>query len=190
MDAQHIQIKVFADDAGKVRLTDFIPVFHKWIREKVSDELLIDVADYAHVPGGPGVLLIGHEANYSYDVGPTNRPGLLYRRKTKASGSNTERIVDALQHAFRACERLEADGVAGLRFSTKQIELVINDRLLAPNNDATAAELKKEFEAAWKRFDQGAVSVERTSADARDRLALTLTRSADARVSDLLKSAV
>lgn len=190
MDAQHIQIKVFADDPAKVKLTDFIPVFHKWIREKVSDELLIDVADYAHVPGGPGVLLIGHEANYSYDVGPGNRPGLLYRRKTKAGGNNVEKIADALAHAFRACERLESSGVAGLRFSTKQIELVVNDRLLGPNNDQTAAELKKDFESAWKRFDQGSVVVERTSVDARDRLTLTLTRGTEARISDLLKSAV
>ncbi len=190
MDAQHIQIKVFAAEAGRVKLTDFIPVFHKWIREKVSDELLIDVADYAHVPGGPGVLLIGHEGNYSYDVGPSNRPGLLYRRKTKAGGTNAEKIADALQRAFKACERLEGAGVAGLSFSTKQIELVINDRLMGPNEETAAAELKKDFESAWKRFDPGSVTIERTSKDPRDRLALLLTRSTDSPVGDLLKSAV
>ena len=42
-------------------------VFHQWIRDSVCPEMLIDVADYRHVPAGPGVMLIGHEANYSLD---------------------------------------------------------------------------------------------------------------------------
>ena len=43
-------------------------------------ELLIDVANYAHVPKGPGVVLIGHGSDYFMDEGE-GRLGLLYNRK-------------------------------------------------------------------------------------------------------------
>ena len=33
----------------------------------VPDHLLIDVADYAHVPNGPGTVLVAHEANIHID---------------------------------------------------------------------------------------------------------------------------
>lgn len=39
-------------------------VFHEWIRSSFLDDILVDVADYGHVAGGPGVILIGHRCNY------------------------------------------------------------------------------------------------------------------------------
>ena len=42
-------------------LEPLIPIFHGWIQDQVSEELLLDVADYRHVPAGPGVMLIGLE---------------------------------------------------------------------------------------------------------------------------------
>ena len=45
-----------------------ISVFHRWIREGCALEgLLIDVADYRHVPDGPGVLLIGLDRDRSIE---------------------------------------------------------------------------------------------------------------------------
>ena len=45
---------------ARFELADAVAVFHQWIRDGVCPEMLIDVADYRHVPAGPGVLLIGH----------------------------------------------------------------------------------------------------------------------------------
>ncbi len=42
-------LKVLAADAAEVEAEEFIPVFHRWITERVLPELLIDVADYSHV---------------------------------------------------------------------------------------------------------------------------------------------
>ena len=67
MNIDHVNVKVFAK--APVDLAAAIPVFHRWIQEGACEELLIDVADYRHVPAGPGVVLIGHEANYSLDCG-------------------------------------------------------------------------------------------------------------------------
>ena len=52
-----------------VELEEFIPVFHDWIQTQQLAELLIDVADYRHVPHGPGVVLVAHDAHYAMDLG-------------------------------------------------------------------------------------------------------------------------
>ena len=81
---QHVNVKIFAREAA-INLADATPVFHRWIQERVCEEVLIDVADYRHVPDGPGVLLIAHEANYSLDMAE-GRLGLLYNRKAAVGG--------------------------------------------------------------------------------------------------------
>src|SRR5690606_5668475 len=88
----------------------FVPVFHRWIRDDVLDELVIDVADYTHVPEGPGVVLVGHGSDYYVDLAE-NRPGLLYSRKRDLpEGANL--IDDALRRALNAVRLLEEE--AGL----------------------------------------------------------------------------
>src|SRR5688500_4494730 len=97
MDAQHINVKIYADSASAPDPAKIVLVFHKWIQENLCEELLIDVADYKHVPSGPGIMLIGHQANYSIDYGPENMPGMLYNRKTVEKGDNAEKIAFALK---------------------------------------------------------------------------------------------
>ena len=53
MNVQHVNVKIFAQAPVMVDLGDAIPVFHRWIQDKVGSELWIDVADYRHVPNGP-----------------------------------------------------------------------------------------------------------------------------------------
>ena len=78
---QQASVKLFLTDSSGLDLDSFIPVFHEWIREKrLPDHLLIDVADYRHVPNGPGVMIIAHEAHYGIDSG-NGEPGFLYTRK-------------------------------------------------------------------------------------------------------------
>ena len=48
---QHVNVKF--PSAGSIDLTQAIPVFHRWIQEQALPGLLIDVADYRHVPEGP-----------------------------------------------------------------------------------------------------------------------------------------
>jgi hypothetical protein len=144
---QHINVKVFVDNAADVHLEDAIPVFHQWIRDTVTPELLIDVADYLHVPQGPGILLIGHEANYRLDE-REGRVGLLYNRKAELDGDFQSRLEQAHTAALAACERLEKDPAFGgkLKFDRNAIEVFVNDRLLAPNTDETWHALKPELE--------------------------------------------
>ena len=76
-------------------LAPVIPVFHSWIQDQIFAELLLDVADYRHVHHGPGLMLIGHEADYSLDQ-TDGVLGLRYNRKAPLPGTNLERSLRQL----------------------------------------------------------------------------------------------
>ncbi len=135
MNLQHINVKLFVDGQLEVELERFVEVFHGWVAAQSMGELLIDVADYRHVPAGPAVALIGHEADYVLD-NAGNRMGLLYNRKAVCEGSNADKLSLSLTAAVSACERLEKE-LPGLKFDHNQFELTIADRALAPNSPET-----------------------------------------------------
>ncbi len=152
---QHINLKIFISDSAAIELADSVGVFHRWIRDTVCPEMLIDVADYRHVPAGPGVLLIGHEANYSFD-NRENRLGLLYNRKASLDGIGgfRARVAQAHAAALAACDRLEQEGPfrGKLKFDRNAMEVFVNDRLLAPNDDDTWQALRPELESYFSGF--------------------------------------
>jgi len=146
MELQHVNVKLLLRNTEEIDLEPLIPVFHGWIQEQGWDELLLDVADYRHVYAGPGVILIGHEANYSVD-NQGNRPGVRYNRKAALEGSNQDRLKQAAVAALKACRRFESDPRLNskFRFDGQRIELSINDRLLAPNKPETQEALQSEL---------------------------------------------
>jgi len=146
MEFQHVNVKLFVKNSQQVDLGALIPVFHNWIQNQASDELLLDVADYCHIRSGPGVILIGHEGNYSLD-NTDGRLGVRYNRKAPLAGTNQDRLVQAAQSALAACRRLETEpSLAGnVQFNGREIEVSINDRLLAPNTPETRAATDSEF---------------------------------------------
>jgi hypothetical protein len=143
---EHVRVKIFAREPAPADLGEAIPVFHRWIQDHAFPELLIDVADYRHVPNGPGVMLIGHEANYSLDQ-TKGRLGLLYSRK-QPGGEAQENLRQAYGAAVEACRRLEQEpAFAGkLQFDARDCEFSVNDRLLAPNQEETYRALRPEFD--------------------------------------------
>lgn len=144
IELQHINVKLFVKDPEKVDLEAVVPVFHTWIQGQIFDELLLDVADYSHVPDGPGIVLIGHEADYALD-NTDGRLGVRYNRKAPMPGNNRERLVQATRAALSAFGRLEQD--FNLHFNNREIEIVVNDRLLAPNSQATRKAAEPELKA-------------------------------------------
>jgi hypothetical protein len=151
---QHVNVKLLASAGEPDSLLDAaIPVFHRWIQAGALPELLIDVADYRHVPDGPGVILIGHEANYSLDCS-NGRLGLLYNRKSICGNAFEERLSLAYERAHDAARRLEREPeFAGrLSFDAHRCEVLINDRRLAPNNAETWALVRPELESFFRRL--------------------------------------
>ncbi|MEJ7606839.1 MAG: hypothetical protein WKF37_11360 [Bryobacteraceae bacterium] len=146
---QHINVKIFARENVAVKAHDAINVFHRWIQDGV-EESLFDVADYSHVPLGPGILLIGHDAFYSLDY-REGRLGFLYNRRTVMEGSTEDKIRHAYDSALRACRRLEQEPeFAGkLHFDEGNFEIFVNDRLVAPNEESTWTVLRPEVESVF-----------------------------------------
>ena len=146
MEFQHVNVKLFVKNAEQVDLEALVPAFHGWIQNQGSGELLLDVADYRHVPSGPGVVLIGHQGNYSLD-NAGGRLGVRYNRKAPVEGTNHDRLAQATQAALAAFRRLETEpSLAGsVQFNGREIEVFVNDRLLAPNTPETRAALDSKF---------------------------------------------
>jgi hypothetical protein len=146
MNAHKLQAKIFLDGSEPPALEPLVPVFHDWIKHHRLNEILVDVANYAHVPNGSGVGIIGHEANYFVDLSE-GRPGLLYSRKRQPPPPQ-ERLSDTFRHAFHAAILLEQEEALGrtLRFRTDELLFRINDRLLAPSSQATFEGVRSELE--------------------------------------------
>jgi len=187
MEPTKFQVKVYAKSKD-VDLEKLIPVFHEWIREKkISDELLIDVADYAHVPEGPGVVLIGHQSDYYLDMAD-DRPGLLYSRKRGYDGDFQGGIDDAFKRALGACKMLEEESGLGLEFATDELLFRVQDRLNAPNSDSTYEAYKPALEQTSSALFGGAASLERLGSP-RDPFAVRIETGSNGTVSDALSRA-
>jgi len=157
VELQHVNVKLLLRNPDAVELEALVPVFHSWIQEQAGKELLLDVASYAHVKDGPGILLIGHEADYSLDL-TDGRLGLRYNHKASLEGSNASHLDQATLSALRALERLQSDARLGgrIQFDGRGLELFINDRLLTPNNDETRQAADPELRAFLNRLLAGA----------------------------------
>ncbi len=143
MELQRLGFKLFLEDPSLLEIRKLIPVFHSWIQGQVfPDHLLVDVHDYTHIYGGPGVLLIAHEGNFSLDWAE-DRPGLFYYRKQPLDGSLQNRLKKILRPTLHACRLLEeSDSLGGIQFKTDEMLLVANDRLHAPNLEETFQQVR------------------------------------------------
>jgi len=170
-ELQRVGLKVFAVDGAALRPRELVPVFHRWIQQRaLSDQLLIDVADYEHVPEGPGVMLVAHGGNFSLDLGD-GRMGLVYTRKEPSPGTLIDRLRAVVRTTLAACSLLEGDAaLAGrLRFRGDELYLFANDRLRAPNTPATASALRSAVDDLVGRLYAGARCVVTPEPDPRER---------------------
>lgn len=185
MDVQHVNVKFFVANPEAVNLGDFLAVFNGWIQKRVTDDLLVDVADYRHVHAGPGIVLIGHEANYSLD-NTGNRLGLLYNRKAPLNGNTSDRLARAVRTALLACQRLEKENK--LKFNGQDVELLINDRLLAPNTAETLSALEPELKALFDKLYGGAKYTLARNPEPRERFTVNAKAEGSFSIEGLLKN--
>jgi hypothetical protein len=184
MLSERLQLKLFLEPSAHFELEALIPVFHRFIREQVVKELLIDVVDYSHVPGGPGVVLIGHSADY-YVGAMDGAFGLVYSLKRGGPLADA-RLEDSLRRVLNVARLLEQESGLKLRFKSGELSLRLTDRLNAPNDDATFASAKAEVEQLFGRVYGGSVAVARV-VEARGPLALGIKASSAPSLEALLE---
>ena len=109
---QKIAIKLHARAGTEFAPAELIPLLHGWIQKRSVEGTLIDVADYSHVPDGPGLMLIAHEGVYSFEAG-SGAPGLVYsNRRGLEDGDLGSRVKSSMRLALAACEQYGRDAEA------------------------------------------------------------------------------
>lgn len=173
MIAEKVSVKLFATQNVTAPLESYIPVFHRWIREeKFGGELLIDVADYTHVPRGIGVLLVGHGSDVAIDEGE-GRPGVMFCRK-RALPAGADLVTDAIRRALEAASLLDADPeVHGPKaFGKAEILIRFPDRLHLANDDASFEKVRSSVERALAEALPGAQFTLRREGELREPLTI------------------
>lgn len=119
-------------------LTPTIELFHRCIQRGLLAGLLLDVADYRHVPDGPGVLLVGHDVDHGVDD-----RGLVVTRKRSTDDAATQ-LQDALRAVLAAADVLDADPALDVELDRTRLEITVPDRSLG-DRDELAARLRDEL---------------------------------------------
>jgi hypothetical protein len=169
-------VKLYAKEPHGIRhdADTFVPIFHEWIRERGFDMVLFDVADYAHVPDGPGIMLVTHEAAFALDRSD-GRFGLFAQRRVPLEGDAIDAVATTLRQTLEVADGLERDPrLAGrLSFDRSVIRVEANDRLRVPNSDEGFAAFSGPVRDAVQRIlpDRGS-ELRRVENDPRDRLAV------------------
>jgi len=146
MKPRRIAIKFFCSEDASGDLDAAIGLFHRLIQQQALEGLLVDVADYIHVPDGPGVILVGHDVEYALDR-KGGRPGLVTTAKRLEGVPLAEVLRTTLRRALLAAAAIEADATTGARFDTAAFDVQVFDRLAAPNDAESYAVVEKEVGA-------------------------------------------
>jgi hypothetical protein len=188
LDSAEVSVKLFVEDPAGVRMLELIPVFHRWIKQDLlQDELMIDVANYEHVPKGPGIVLICDKAHYYFEV-RAGRMGLRYRGRRDARARGADAVTHAFRSALQAARLLETDPALEGRytFRTDEVELGIYDRLLAPSEAATLEAIRAPLgEAVRSLYGSDDVGLELAS-NPREPFMVTVKTGASPSVEELL----
>ena len=173
MDLHKFGIKFFAAGADGIDILKLIPVYHRWIQQDALEGLLIDVADYSHVPAGPGVMLIAHEGNYALDETSHDR-GVLYYSKRELTGELQQRLAEVARKALTAAELMRSDSEleGALKIPGNRLQFFANDRLAAPNTDAAYEQIEPSLRVFLDRLYAGAPYTLRREADPKERLSV------------------
>jgi hypothetical protein len=178
MELQHLIIKIPVDGPLGLDPAKSVDLFHQWVaRQVVPGVLLIDVAELLHVPNGPGVIAVGLEADFALDhTGGTW--GVLYRRKTILGGTNQDRIIQAIASAAQTALLLQEAFPGLLKLSHTELEIIVNDRGIAPNIEETYAAALPEIEAGLRAaLGHGDFNLARHNHERRQRFGVTVTSS-------------
>tara|TARA_B100001123_G_scaffold424123_1_gene535226 strand:+ start:207 stop:791 length:585 start_codon:yes stop_codon:yes gene_type:complete len=137
MELYKFGIKFYFKPDIELQVRDYIPEFHRWIQnDAVKDHLLIDVVDYSHIPDGPGIMLIAHEGQFSFDM-EYGLPGFMYQRRTEIKGGFHQRLTSVFSTTVHAVKRLQENYPDNsMKLITNKFRFYSNDRLAAENSDS------------------------------------------------------
>ena len=156
-EPQRLKIRFGISQATPVDLDKVIPIFHSWIQKEKAPATMIDVADYKHVPAGPGVMLVGHADDLGLDNGSRigeEQQGFYYVRKHGRLEDElplAERLQEIWLLAIQAGALLEAEPDLDIAIDPCNFEVSLLDRLLYPHTAANIDEAESEVSSFLSR---------------------------------------
>ncbi|MYB53392.1 MAG: hypothetical protein F4X77_14525 [Acidobacteriia bacterium] len=148
-DLQRIDVKLLLDCPPDPDLDQFLVIFDRWRKADDHPADWVDLADYAHMPGGPGILIAGKRDTFSVNLNPPG-PGLLTSVRRGLEGSLEDRFREALRRALEFNAAIMAEPEFPAEFSAREgaWEIYVNDRLGFPNTDPTDRVVRPAVAAA------------------------------------------
>jgi hypothetical protein len=170
-------VKFFTTSEPDVDDAEFIDIFHEWIRLKRLNHVMLDVADYRHVPNGPGIMLVTHEVNYAMDRND-GQFGLYAQQKISDGSTLKDKILGLVKSTAQFGSLLESESAlqGKIKLDGSTFHYIANDRLNAPNTEEAFNTIKGELEAiAADLYPGKTVTITRLSNDPRARLTAVVT---------------
>ncbi|MDP6037690.1 MAG: hypothetical protein QGG64_04005 [Candidatus Latescibacteria bacterium] len=187
MPTHKISVKLYLDQGQNIAPDTWFKTFNTWISAHHGSDVLIDVADYSHVPAGPVTLLLGHQYDISIDDSDDKR-GLLYNRKQPGGDHFAQQLSSAVRAACETCQRLEAEDAIDASFRGNEIRIILNDRLNAPNTQDTLNAIQNDLNTLLSKLYGGAdVAVVRRE-DEKQRFTLDMRTEGDWPIEKLLEN--
>lgn len=152
-EIQRIAVKILTDAPQSLNLDPVLSIFARWRKDESHPAQWVDLADYAHMARGSGIVLIGRLCNFGFDMG-LPAPGVLYASKKGLEGEPEDRLRQVLLASFEMTRALlaEPEFPDGVHLHTGAVELVFNDRLQTPNIAFTDRLLRPAVVAALDQF--------------------------------------
>ena len=150
MNVQKVTLKLFTDEPATVNLTPFIAIFARWRLDKSHSAQWVDLADYAHLAKGPGIVLIGKQGNLAVDFSEPGA-GILWSNKKELAGKIEDRILQVMNRSLTLASLLTSEPDYPETFKPRPgfWELSFNDRLEAPNENEVDVILRPHIEAVF-----------------------------------------
>ena len=149
MDLQRIDVKQLLKGPAVPEIDSLLVIFDRW--RKVTDHPSdwVDLADYAHMPQGPGILIAGKRDTFSLNLNPPG-PGLLTSVRNGLVGSLEERFREAFRRAGELNDAVlaEPEFPADLSPIEGAWEVFANDRLLCPSTSEMDAVVRPQLASA------------------------------------------
>ncbi|MCE5288363.1 MAG: hypothetical protein LLG14_03885 [Nocardiaceae bacterium] len=133
-------------------LSNAAGVFHRFIQRSLVEGFILDVADYRHVPDGPGVMLVGQDLDYN--LTPSSFSVTLKRRGT----SIEEQYRDAVRILLGAADQITEDGGLPTTFDFSSWTVTVADRKLGTREEILAATLSAVSPVAEDVFGKADVA--------------------------------
>lgn len=133
MNPQRLSVR-FPVQTAPTDLEAAVRLFHRFIQRGLAEGLVLDVADYRHVPAGPGVLLVGHDVDYGI-----SDAAFTVVRKRSATDPVAEQLRDLVRMGLGLLDAIEDDGDLDVVVDRGRFTVAVLDRRLGPPDEVAAA---------------------------------------------------